>query len=236
MGLYSFCSFVKSLPHTPQAAVAFALHKLKVPEDMWESFLLCQAHSVPGWSAWTKYKTDQATDRDADDFVGLLAIRLVHDVAIAEQTGIRFGWQSMMQSWKNQKSKRVMTRVARTRFAHLCGPLTLRPMMSFSLCARLLSLPCFSLFCMLHSVSLVLCVIRPSPAVLMTTCLTTIEREMIALWTRYVAMSLWGLQSFPSILQRSFFRNTRAYEHASYTHTHVCSNYSRTSVPFPMRP
>jgi len=100
-GLDSFCSLVKSLPHTPQAAIGFALNRLQVPEGMWESFLLCQAHSVAGWSAWTRYRTQQATGHDSEDFADLLAIRLAYDVAVADVTGIQFSWQSMMQSWKS---------------------------------------------------------------------------------------------------------------------------------------
>lgn len=100
MGLHFFCRFVDSLPHTPEATIAFALNQLRVPEDLWEPFLLCQAHSIPGWSAWTKYRTNNAKCAHAEDFVGLLAIRLAYDAALSKHTGFEIGWTSLAKSWK----------------------------------------------------------------------------------------------------------------------------------------
>ena len=61
---------------------------LKLPQHLWEPFLLAQAFSIPGWSAWAKYQSswnDHAAD-DNNDLVGLLAIRLAYDVAIVKRS------------------------------------------------------------------------------------------------------------------------------------------------------
>lgn len=94
MGLRNFCKFIKSLPGTAEASIAVALDKLGVPEEQRESFLLCQAHSIPGWSAWTKYKQQQSQDESVNDFVSLLAIRLTYDVAILEHSKVNVDWNS----------------------------------------------------------------------------------------------------------------------------------------------
>lgn len=102
LGLPGFCEFVSELPVTPEAAIAYALNKLNVPEELWETFLLCQAHSIPGWSAWAKYQVNQnGTGRE--DFAALLAIRLVYDVAVSKQTGVQIGWASLAETWKSAK-------------------------------------------------------------------------------------------------------------------------------------
>ena len=92
LGLRGFRKFVAELPRTPEAAIVYMLNKLDVPEHLWSNVLLCQAFSVSGWSAWTKYQTywtDEAgTERN--DFVGLLAIRLAYDAALASAELLRF--------------------------------------------------------------------------------------------------------------------------------------------------
>lgn len=97
LGLSGFCEFVKELPHTPEATIAYALNKLEVPEALWETFLLCQAHSIPGWSAWAKYQSNQT---GGEDFAALLAIRLSYDLAIFEKTGFQVSWSSVAKAWK----------------------------------------------------------------------------------------------------------------------------------------
>ena len=60
LGLRDFRKYVARLPHTAQAAIVHLLQKLNVPQPLWSTFLLCQAFSIPGWSAWAKYRTDWA--------------------------------------------------------------------------------------------------------------------------------------------------------------------------------
>ncbi len=94
LGLKGFRAFVAHLPHTPAAAIAYTLHRLEVPVHLWTTFLLCQAFSIPGWMAWTKYQTHW-TDEDgaaSNDLVGLLAIRLAYDAALAEAKALRVNW------------------------------------------------------------------------------------------------------------------------------------------------
>ncbi|MEZ6138515.1 MAG: putative inorganic carbon transporter subunit DabA, partial [Pirellulaceae bacterium] len=78
LGLTGFRKFVAGLPRSPEATIAFSLKQLGVPQPLWSTFLLCQAFSMPGWSAWTKYQTSWAghSNSDRNDLVGLLAIRL----------------------------------------------------------------------------------------------------------------------------------------------------------------
>ncbi len=96
-GLMGFREFVTEMPYTSDAAIVWLLHQLGVPENLWKSFLLCQAFSIPGWSAWSKYQTHW-TDGEAaeqNDFIGLLAIRLAYDVAVSNVSAIRLDWNSI---------------------------------------------------------------------------------------------------------------------------------------------
>ena len=97
LGVSGFRRFVKELPHTPDAAIVHLLERLGVPEPWWQTFLLCQAFAVPGWSAWTKYQSEWNSKSESDhrDFIGLLAIRLAYDVALSEQYAINLGWNSL---------------------------------------------------------------------------------------------------------------------------------------------
>ncbi len=96
-GLERFRTFVSTLPHTADAAIVWLLQRLGVPQNLWKPFLLCQAFSMPGWSAWTKYQTAWTDSESAkqNDLVGLLAIRLAHDVAVGEVSGIQVDWNSI---------------------------------------------------------------------------------------------------------------------------------------------
>lgn len=99
-GLEGFRAFVAKVPHTADAAIVWLLKELDVPESLWKSFLLCQAFSNLGWSAWTNYQS-QWTDAEAadhNDFVGLLAIRLAYDVAVSKNFGIQVDWNSICQN------------------------------------------------------------------------------------------------------------------------------------------
>lgn len=96
LGITGFRSFVSRLPCVPEAAIVCCLRALRVPEDLWELLLLCQAFSIPGWSAWTKYQFElgRRSGEENQDFVGLLAIRLAYDVALAEVSDFHVSWES----------------------------------------------------------------------------------------------------------------------------------------------
>ena len=87
LGLPGFREFVASLPAEPEAAVAVMLERLGIPEPHWRQFLLCQLFSVAGWASYLRYRLWEAQAIDSGTFdehvVGLLAMRLAYDVAIA---------------------------------------------------------------------------------------------------------------------------------------------------------
>ena len=98
LGLDGFRKFVSELPDTPEAAIARSLKLLEVPPLLWSKFLLCQAYSIPGWSAWTKYQSSWTSNaRAANDLVGLLAIRLAYDAALAKAKSLRINWASLIE-------------------------------------------------------------------------------------------------------------------------------------------
>lgn len=87
------------LPDCAQTAINVLLQRLQVPAALWEPFLLCQIYTLPGWGAWTKYKSAWEPDRDQnDDLSGLLAIRLACDVAVAEAAGLQIDWQDLVDA------------------------------------------------------------------------------------------------------------------------------------------
>jgi len=97
LGLRTLRPLAADIPENPTECMAYLLQRLEVPEDLQQAFLLCLAHSIPGWSAWTKYKSNQAEEKQqlADDFIGLIAIRLAYDVAIAEQCRLHASWRTL---------------------------------------------------------------------------------------------------------------------------------------------
>jgi uncharacterized protein YbcC (UPF0753/DUF2309 family) len=99
LGLSGFRKYVDGLPYTPEAAIAQTLQQLRVPQRLWSQFLLCQAFSVRGWSAWMKYQSNwrDAASADKNDLVGLLAIRLAYDAALAQAQAVRIDWQSLLE-------------------------------------------------------------------------------------------------------------------------------------------
>ena len=84
LGLGELREFVAHLPATPQHAIKSLLATAEVPEAQWKDYLLSLSLSIPGWSAWTKYRTAESEKQGEDsfDFLGLLAIRLAYDVAL----------------------------------------------------------------------------------------------------------------------------------------------------------
>lgn len=117
LGVRSFCSLVESLPETAEETIAFALDKMNVPKSSWSSFLLCQAHSIPGWSAWTKHKKEQAVASGPEDFMDLLAIRLTYDFALFQHLGGEVtrmldstSWDSPVADENSETDKDVLMR------------------------------------------------------------------------------------------------------------------------------
>ncbi|MEM6365572.1 MAG: DUF2309 domain-containing protein [Planctomycetota bacterium] len=96
LGLSGFRKFVASLPTTPTAAIEHLLSLLQIPEPLWESFLLCQSFSVPGWSAWAKYQDASSQEQTGQTLAALLAIRLAYDAALGIQNGLKVEWDAML--------------------------------------------------------------------------------------------------------------------------------------------
>ena len=90
LGLRGFRAFVANLPSNPEQAVKKMLTDLDVPPSHWQLFLACQAFSVAGWSSYVRYRVREADsmgEKD-DDLIGLIAIRLAYDVALARAPGV----------------------------------------------------------------------------------------------------------------------------------------------------
>ena len=100
IGLSGFREYVTGLPTTPVAAIVQVLQQLEVPVHFWSKFLLCQAFSIPGWSAWAKFQTHWTDDvgRQSNDLTGLLAIRLAYDGALAQAKMLRLKWTSLVHN------------------------------------------------------------------------------------------------------------------------------------------
>ncbi|MCA9157088.1 MAG: DUF2309 domain-containing protein [Planctomycetales bacterium] len=100
LGLSRFRKYVASLPYTPEAAIVYSLQRLQVPQPLWTTFLLCQAFSIPGWCAWTKYKSAwvDSVCVENNDLTGLLAIRLAYDAGLAKAQSLTMDWSPHMES------------------------------------------------------------------------------------------------------------------------------------------
>ncbi|WP_083904789.1 YbcC family protein [Rhodopirellula sp. SWK7] len=107
LGLRGIRQFIAKMPAMPETAITELLTRLNVPQPLWSSFLLCQAFSIPGWSAWTKYQTNWKGNAPVSndsfsesDLVGLLAIRLAYDVALAESESIEIDLSGLVdKNW-----------------------------------------------------------------------------------------------------------------------------------------
>ena len=88
LGIKGFRSFVGSLPADPEQAVASLLLQLAIPEEHWRKFMLCELLSMAGWASFLRYRLWMAETADGgtldEHLVGLLAIRLAYDAALAE--------------------------------------------------------------------------------------------------------------------------------------------------------
>jgi hypothetical protein len=84
MGLRGMGREVTALPHSPDAAISWALGILEVPESAMDDYLYASLLSVGGWAAWARYlrwQAELAGGRDAT-MRELLAIRLVWDAIL----------------------------------------------------------------------------------------------------------------------------------------------------------
>ncbi len=97
LGLRRFRAFVSEMPHSADAAIMWLLQRLEVPYALWKPLLLCEAFSIPGWSAWAKYQTSWTSEDQVaqNDLAGLIAIRLAYDVALSEAMAINVNWDSV---------------------------------------------------------------------------------------------------------------------------------------------
>lgn len=95
-GLSGLRSYISQLPHSPEVAIITSLKSLNVPPALWETYLLCQAFSIPGWSAWVKYQSVESGIDDplCNDLAGLLAIRLAYDAALSKAQAFEVDWGS----------------------------------------------------------------------------------------------------------------------------------------------
>lgn len=97
LGIIRFRELVSSMPHEADSAIIWLLQRLDVPRPLWSSFLLCEAFSISGWSAWAKYQSSWTDDSSAkDDLTGLIAIRLAYDVALSEALELNVCWDSIL--------------------------------------------------------------------------------------------------------------------------------------------
>jgi len=96
LGMIGFRGYVQHLPFTAEAAIVYSLNRMKIPLPLWSTVLLCQAFSIPGWSAWTKYQDTQKSELTGNDFAGLLAMRLAYDAVLSETLGIRGNWDEFV--------------------------------------------------------------------------------------------------------------------------------------------
>jgi uncharacterized protein len=87
LGIPGFRKFAENLPPQPEQAVATLLAELEVPERHWRPFLLAELSSVAGWASFLRYQLWEATLADGatidEHVIGLLAMRLAYDVALA---------------------------------------------------------------------------------------------------------------------------------------------------------
>ncbi len=95
-GLKGMRALVDELPHSSEAAIAYLLNRLRVPQALWATVLLCEAFSIPGWCAWAKYQNGNE-DAGYDALTDLLAIRLAYDVAVGQALELEVDWGSYIE-------------------------------------------------------------------------------------------------------------------------------------------
>ena len=109
LGVTRFRKFVSELPHDAFSALTTLLHRLGLPGELWEDYLLCTALNLPGWSAWTQYQQRDARQegQESDDFAGLMAIRLAYEVALSQHLDFHVDWSSVQ--FRHSENRRRAT-------------------------------------------------------------------------------------------------------------------------------
>lgn len=94
LGVADFRKTVAGLPHDPHAALVVLLNRLGAPAEWWDDYLLCEALTMPGWSARAEYACVEADRRgeESGDLAGLLAMRLAYEVALSESLDFQIDW------------------------------------------------------------------------------------------------------------------------------------------------
>ena len=100
LGVSGLRDFIKRLPHTPEETIVGLMERLGVPPSLRQTFLLCQAFSVLGWSAWAKYQQQSSETEERRDLLDLIAIRLAYDVAVGQALSIRIRWDDLVGAQK----------------------------------------------------------------------------------------------------------------------------------------
>ncbi len=98
LGVPALRELVAGLPNDPHAALVLLLNHMAVPDNLREDFLVCEALTMPGWSAWANYQHVEAQRRgeESTDLAGLLAIRLAYEVALLDHFEFRVDWASVV--------------------------------------------------------------------------------------------------------------------------------------------
>ncbi len=96
LGMIGFRDYVQQMPDTAELAILYSLQRMNIPQPLWSTFLLCQAFSIPGWSAWTKYQDTETGQPNSDDFQALLAMRLAYDAVLGQTLGITGQWDEFV--------------------------------------------------------------------------------------------------------------------------------------------
>ncbi len=98
LGLTNMRGLVAGLPAEPEAALVDLLNRMQVPFSLWSTVLLCQAYSIPGWSAWAKYQDQYGNSTNQGKALSsLLAMRLAYDFAVGQTLGLQIEWRSFLR-------------------------------------------------------------------------------------------------------------------------------------------
>jgi uncharacterized protein YbcC (UPF0753/DUF2309 family) len=102
LGIAGFRSLVTQLPADASDAIREMLDELGIPNGHWRGFLLSQAFSVGGWASLVRYRLWEAemSGGEDPDLIGLIAIRLAYDVALARAKANEAGMD--VASWVAQ--------------------------------------------------------------------------------------------------------------------------------------
>ncbi|MCA9082003.1 MAG: DUF2309 domain-containing protein, partial [Planctomycetaceae bacterium] len=96
LGIPGFRKFMATLSPVPQRAIEQCLQSLQVPQDQWREFLLATLLTVSGWAAYVRYRgwKPGSTSELNLELVGLLALRLTYDTALANTTAPAWRFKS----------------------------------------------------------------------------------------------------------------------------------------------